>query len=47
MFREIVKDIHAEGNITDEEMEQLNREACNRDGLFGDCIMKDENLMKL
>ena len=46
MFREIVEDIHSEGKITDEEMDLLNREACNRAGLFGDYIMKDENLMK-
>ena len=46
MFKEIVEDIHAEGKITDEEMEQLNREACNRAGLFGDYILKDENLEK-
>ena len=39
-----MEDIHAEGKITDEEMEQLNREACNRDVLFGDYILKDENL---
>ena len=30
MFREIVEDIHAEGKITDAEMKQLNKEACNR-----------------
>ena len=41
-----MEDIYAEGKITDEEMEQLNREACNRAGLFGDYIMKDENLKK-
>lgn len=46
MFREIVEDIHAEGKITDAELEQLNREACNRAGFFGDYIMKDENLLK-
>ena len=46
MFREIVEDIHSEGKITDEEMEQLNREACNRASLFGDYILKDENLEK-
>ncbi len=41
-----MEDIHSEGKITDEEMEQLNREACNRAGLFGDYILKDENLKK-
>ena len=41
-----MEDIHSEGKITDEEMEKLNCEACNRAGLFGDYIMKDENLKK-
>lgn len=46
MFREIVEDFHSEGKITDEEMEQLNLEACNRAGLFGDYILKVEDLEK-
>ena len=44
MFREIVEDIHAEGKITDEEMEQLNREACNRAALFWNEIMQNRDL---
>ena len=39
MFREIVEDIHAAGKITDAEMEQLNREACNRAALLMDDIL--------
>ena len=34
MFRDLVDNIHSEGKITEAEMEQLNREACNRAALF-------------
>ena len=44
MFREIVEDIHAENRITDEEMEQLSRDACNRASLFVNHIMNDPDM---
>ena len=44
IFREIVEDIHADNRITDAEMEQLNREACNRAGLFVSYIMNDPDM---
>ncbi|MBR3143061.1 MAG: hypothetical protein IKF09_07960 [Clostridiales bacterium] len=44
MFREIVEDIHSDNRITDAEMEQLNREACNRAGLFVSYIMNDPDM---
>ncbi len=44
IFREIVEDIHADNRITDEEMEQLNREALNRAFLFIRYIMNDHDM---
>jgi hypothetical protein len=44
IFREIVEDIHADNRISDAEMEQLNREACNRAGLFVSYIMNDPDM---
>ncbi len=44
IFREIIEDIHADNRITDVEMEQLNREACNRAGFFVSYIMNDPNM---
>lgn len=44
MFRDIVEDIHADGKITDAEMEQLNREACNRAALFWDYVMTNKDM---
>lgn len=42
MFREIVEDIHAEGRISDAEMKELNKEACNRAAILIDYIFKDK-----
>lgn len=44
IFREIIEDIHADNRISDAEMEQLNREACNRAGLFVSYIMNDPDM---
>lgn len=44
MFREIVEDIHTEGKITDEEMKELNKAACNRAALLMEHILPNEDL---
>lgn len=44
MFRDLVEDIHTEGKITDAEMKQLNREACNRAALFWSHIMTNKDM---
>ena len=42
MFRELVEDIHADNRITDQEMKDLNREACNRASLLINHILNDD-----
>ena len=44
MFRDLVDDIHSEGKISEEEMEHLNREACNRAALFWNHIMMNKDM---
>lgn len=44
MFRDLVDDIHSEGKISEAEMEQLNREACNRAALFWNYIMTNKDM---
>lgn len=44
MFREIVEDIHAEEKITDEEMKDLNKAACNRAAFLIEHILLNEDL---
>ena len=44
MFREIVEDIHAQGKITDAEMKELNKEACNRAELLMEHILPVRDL---
>ena len=45
MFREIIEDAHAEYNISQEDMEKMNRKAANRAKLFLEKISQDKGLM--
>lgn len=45
MFRSIIEDVHTKYDISDEEMEQMNRCAANRAKLFLERISEDPLLM--
>ena len=44
VFREIIEDVHAEYNISQEEMMAMNKKAVNRAAAFLECIGDDEKL---
>ena len=44
VFREIIEDVHAEYNITQEEMMSMNKKAVNRAAAFLECIGDNEKL---
>ena len=46
LFREVIEDIHADGWISQGEMEKLNHESVNRARFFVDEIMGNENRLK-
>ena len=44
VFRGIIEDVHAEYNISQEEMKAMNKKAVNRAAAFLECIGDDEKL---
>jgi heat shock protein HspQ len=44
VFRKIIEDVHAEYNITQEEMMAMNKRAVNRAAAFLECIGDDEKM---
>jgi len=44
VFREVIEDVHAKYNISQEEMAAMNKKAVNRAAAFLDCMSDDERL---
>lgn len=47
VFREIIEDVHAKYNISQDEMRAMNRKAVNRAATFLECLEDDERFTSL
>jgi heat shock protein HspQ len=47
VFREIIEDVHAEYNISQDEMKAMNRKAVNRAAAFLECFEDEERFASL
>ena len=47
VFREVIEDVHAEYNISQDEMKAMNRKAVNRAAMILECLENEERFASL
>jgi len=47
VFREVIEDVHAEYNISQDEMKAMNKRAVNRAAMFLECLEDEERFASL